>query len=72
MDIEGAEYAIFMDERFSTMDLGSIAFEWRNYSPHLDADTQIFRRLRQLDWHTADGPCSADKLGKVGIAYVYR
>ncbi len=72
MDIEGAEYAIFMDERFSKVDVGSIAFEWHNYPPHLDADTQIFRRLRQLGWHTAYGPCGADKRGKVGIGYAYR
>jgi FkbM family methyltransferase len=72
MDIEGAEYAIFMDKRFSKVDLGSIAFEWHNYPPHLDADTQIFSRLRQLGWHTAYGPKSADRRGQVGIGYAYR
>jgi FkbM family methyltransferase len=72
MDIEGAEYAIFMDERFSKLDLGSIAFEWHNYPPHPDADIQILGRLRLLGWHTDDGPCSADTRGKVGVAYAYR
>jgi hypothetical protein len=72
MDIEGTEYAIFMDERFSRLDLGAIAFEWHNYPPHSDADAQIFRRLAQLGWHTARGPESADQGGKVGIGYAYR
>src|SRR5271156_4596688 len=45
MDIEGAEFAIFMDQRFAEVDLGSIAFEWHNYPPHQDADSRIFSRL---------------------------
>ena len=72
MDIEGAEYAIFIDKRFSRLDLGSIAFEWHNYPPYSDADAQIFRRLAQLGWHTARGSESADQRGKVGIGYAYR
>ena len=73
MDIEGAEYDIFMDRRFAELDLGSIAFEWHNYPPHqADADTQIFSRLEQLGWQTARGPESTDQRGKVGIGYAYR
>ena len=72
IDIEGAEYDIFMDPRFAELDLGSIAFEWHNYSPHQDANSQIFSRLERLGWHTACGPESADRRGKVGIGYAYR
>jgi FkbM family methyltransferase len=72
MDIEGAEYDIFMDQRFAELDLGSIAFEWHSYPPHPDADSQIFSRLEQLGWRTARGPESADRRGKVGIGYAYR
>ena len=72
MDIEGAEYDIFMDQRFADLDPGSIAFEWHNYPPHHDADSQIFSRLEQLGWQTARGPESADRRGKVGIGYAYR
>jgi FkbM family methyltransferase len=73
IDIEGAEFAIFMDQRFAELDLGSISFEWHNYPPHpADADGQIFSRLERLGWHTARGPESADQRGKVGIGYAYR
>ena len=72
IDIEGAEYDIFMDPRFAELDLGSIAFEWHNYSPHQDANSQIFSRLERLGWHTACGPESADRRGQVGIGYAYR
>jgi FkbM family methyltransferase len=69
MDIEGSEYAIFMDQRFSRLDIRSIAFEWHNFSPHLDADEQIFRRLNQLGWHTTRGVPGPWDRGDVGIGY---
>jgi FkbM family methyltransferase len=72
MDIEGSEYAIFMDERFSKLDVRSIAFEWHNYPPHLDADRQIFCRLRQLGWQTCRGAPNPHEDGKEGIGYAYR
>ena len=72
MDIEGSEYAIIMDERFSRLDVRSIAFEWHNYPPRLDADRQIFSRLRQLGWQTVRAAPSPYDQGKLGIGYAYR
>lgn len=72
MDIEGSEHAIFMDERFSKLNVRAIAFEWHNYPPHLNANRQIFDRLCQLGWQTAQGsPGSCDE-GKLGIGFAYR
>jgi FkbM family methyltransferase len=72
IDIEGGEYAIFMDQRFSRLDVRSIAFEWHNFPPHPDAEQQIFSRLNQLGWTTARGVPGPWDQGDVGIGYAFK
>jgi FkbM family methyltransferase len=79
IDIEGAEYEIFMDRRFADIDVDLIVFEWHATGTHPEARHDIFARLRGLGWQvtpgaTVDVPHLAHKFGgrfSVGVAWAY-
>jgi FkbM family methyltransferase len=72
MDIEGAEYPILMDPRFSGLNIGWIVFEWHASATVPEIDRELFRRLTDLGWLVERGPQGSYQGYAVGLAYAHR
>ena len=72
MDIEGGEYAILMDPRFESLDIGAIIFEWHAKDDSTSPERALFERLASLGWTLVRGTDGGIPGLRAGTVYAYR
>jgi len=72
IDIEGGEYAILMDRRFDSLDVGAIVFEWHANDDSMNPELALFERLGDLGWILTHGPGGGIEGLRAGTVYARR